>query len=247
MKYVSVMQPTFLPWLGYFALLDSVDTFIYLDDVQFEKRGWQMRNFIKGANGPVMLSLNVKSKPSRPLICDTQLADTGFEIKLLRTIENLLRPAPFSDQAINLVKESFEISGGSLSFLNRTIIKKISDLVGINTPTYLASELKLDKSEKAIRHLNFTKYFDGDCYLSALWSAEYINESNPFLLSEVKLRFIKYVHPTYDQIGPKFLSHMSAIEALANVGADDFLSLIRTGIKKPMTLDEVFEGSNEKI
>ena len=245
MKYVSVMQPTFLPWIGYFALIDYVDAFVFLDDVQLEKRSWQMRNYIKGGNGPVLLSVNIRTKPSRPLIFETQIADSKFETKLMRTIETLLHPAPYSEQAIEIVREGFDKCGSNLSLLNVTIIKRIMSLVGISTPTYLASELKLDKFEKAVRHLKFTEYFGGSCYLSAIGSAEYIKENNPFINSDVKLRFFNYIHPTYDQSGSKFLSHMSAIEAIAYVGLNDFLSLARGGIKKPLTITEVFEGPNE--
>ena len=89
MKLVAVMQPTFIPWIGYFALLDAVDVCIFLDKVQFTKRSWQMRNFMRGPNGPVLISLNIQGKPSRPLICDTHLANNGFEVKLLKKIEML--------------------------------------------------------------------------------------------------------------------------------------------------------------
>lgn len=247
MKYVSVMQPTFLPWIGYFALIDYADVFVFLDDVQLEKRSWQMRNYIKGGSGPVLLSVNIKTKPSRPLIYETQIADSNFETKLMRTIENLLRPAPYSDQAIEIVREGFDNCGSNLSLLNLIIIKKIMRLVGISTPTYLASELNVENHEKAVRHLKFTEYFGASCYLSAIGSAEYIRENNPFINNDIKLRFFNYDHPTYDQIGSKFLSHMSAIEAIAYVGAHDFLALARGGIKKPLTITEVFEGSNEEL
>ena len=52
MQSVAIMQPTYLPWAGYFALMDSVDTFVILDSVQFSKRSWQQRNQIKTESGP---------------------------------------------------------------------------------------------------------------------------------------------------------------------------------------------------
>ena len=50
MKTVAIMQPTFLPWVGYFAMLDRVDEFVFLDSVQFARRSWQQRNKIKTAH-----------------------------------------------------------------------------------------------------------------------------------------------------------------------------------------------------
>ena len=59
---VAIMQPTYLPWLGYFALMDRVDCFILLDTVQFARRSWQQRNRIKTARGPLWLTVPVRSK-----------------------------------------------------------------------------------------------------------------------------------------------------------------------------------------
>ena len=56
---VAIMQPTYLPWSGYFGLLNSVDLFVYLDSVQFDKRSWQQRNQIKSVNGPQWLTVPV--------------------------------------------------------------------------------------------------------------------------------------------------------------------------------------------
>ena len=65
MTSVAIMQPTYLPWLGYFALMDRVDIFVFLDSVQFERRSWQQRNRIKGPDGPRMLTVPVFKKGLR--------------------------------------------------------------------------------------------------------------------------------------------------------------------------------------
>ena len=62
MKSIAIMQPTFLPWIGYFSLINSVDEFIFLDNVQFDKRSWQQRNHAKTAQGPIWLSLPVLAR-----------------------------------------------------------------------------------------------------------------------------------------------------------------------------------------
>ena len=100
MTRVAIMQPTFLPWLGYFALIGSVDHFVFLDDVQFSKQSWQSRNRIKGPNGPVMLSLGISRAKSKPVIADVELAQTGFEGKLIASVKGALGPAPFAELLI---------------------------------------------------------------------------------------------------------------------------------------------------
>ena len=247
MKLVAVMQPTFIPWIGYFALLDAVDVFIFLDKVQFTKPSWQMRNFMRGPNGPVLISLNIQRKPSKPLICDTHLANNGFEVKLLKKIEMLIKTKPFSDHAMNILSEAFLTCEGKLSVLNRTIINKIASAVGIHTPTHLESELPVRETEKSMRILKITEHFNGSCYLSPIGSKEYLQVSNPFAKSDVSLRFFNYVHPSYPQGKEGFLSHMSALEAFATVGPDKFLSLIRQGVNPPLAIQELSDGTNEKI
>ena len=64
-KSIAIMQPTYLPWLGYFAMIDQVDVFIIFDSVQFSKRSWQQRNQIKTASGPMWLTVPVASKGKR--------------------------------------------------------------------------------------------------------------------------------------------------------------------------------------
>ena len=64
-KSIGIMQPFFLPWIGYFEMIDASDIFILLDDVQFAKRSWHQRNKIKGANDIIWLTVPVHSKSKR--------------------------------------------------------------------------------------------------------------------------------------------------------------------------------------
>ena len=65
MHKVAIMQPTYLPWIGYFSLIKNVDTFVFLDSVQFAKRSWQQRNKIKTSDGTKWLTVPVLSKGKR--------------------------------------------------------------------------------------------------------------------------------------------------------------------------------------
>ena len=65
MNNVAIMQPTYIPWCGYFALMEYVDTFVILDSVQLAKRSWQMRNRIKTQNGAKMISIPTLTKGKR--------------------------------------------------------------------------------------------------------------------------------------------------------------------------------------
>ena len=240
MKRVAIMQPTFLPWLGYFALLDAVDEFVYLDDVQLSRQSWQTRNRIAASGGVLTLSLDVARKPSRPTIAEARLAaDTGRRRKLLRTVAAALAGAPHGPLVESLLEAAFDAAGDSLATLNITLIEAIAACTGIDTARRRASGLDVPPMEKSTRLLAICRRLGADEYLSPIGSADYLAEADPFAGSEVALRLLDYEHPRYRQAGDGFESHLAAIDALAWVGPEAFLPLARSGMRRPLALAEV--------
>lgn len=232
-RTVAIMQPTFLPWIGYFGMIDQADSFVYLDDVQLARRSWQTSNRLKGAAGPVQLAVSVAGKPSRPLIMDAKLSQNGFEDKLMRSAEHLLGGAPFGDAALEILGSAFRPLPKTLGDLNTTLIDAICTAARITTPRVRASTLAPPPAEKARRLRLIAEAVGADIYLSAPGSWPYIREDNPFAEGPVDLAFFSYDHPEYDQPFPPFLTHMAALEAFARVGPDGFLPLVRSGQKEP--------------
>lgn len=233
---IGIMQPTFLPWLGYFALIESVDRFVFLDDVQFAKQSWQSRNRIKGVNGSITLSLDVARKPSKLPINKTRLADTGFEIKILKSIKYNLGRAPYFDLVYEIVDQAFREARGSLNTLNTSIITSICKVAGIGTAFYSATELGLANFDsRSGRLIALCQTLGGDFYLSPPGSYGYLTDERLFDTSPVKLLFFNFEHPTYPQFFGQFQSHVAVIDALAQVGPEEFRSLIRSGIRQPKT------------
>ena len=94
---IAIMQPTYLPWMGYFAMIDQVDIFIIFDSVQFSKRSWQQRNQINTANGPAWLTVPVLSKGKRGQLINEVKIDTtsNFHKSHILLIENNYSRAPY--------------------------------------------------------------------------------------------------------------------------------------------------------
>ena len=236
----AIMQPTFLPWLGYFALIDAVDHFVFLDEVQFSKQSWQSRNRIKGPDGPIMLSLGVARKPSKPLINEARLADTGFEQKLIKSIDANLCKAPYFDLVRDIVNHGFETANSNLCALNVGIITAICNATGIDTEMHMASELDIkDQTTKSGKLIAICERFSADVYLSPVGSYDYLAEENIFEHSPVGLEFLNYRHPEYQQNFGAFQSHLAAIDALAYTGADGFLPLLRSGVGQALSFAEI--------
>ena len=239
MTRLAIMQPTFLPWLGYFALIEQADVFVFLDDVQFSKQSWQSRNRLKGPEGEVLVSLPVARKPSKPLIKDAKLADTGFEVKLAKTVRSLLGRAPYGALVAEIVDQALTLRDQGLSAVNRAIIAAITGAAGIDTRLLLASETGVPGGEKSERLLALCRALGADAYLSPVGSYAYLAAGNPFAGSEVTLEFQHFAHPTYPQLFGPFQSHLSALDALAHVGPQGFRALVRSGIHPPSSIKDI--------
>ena len=84
MKKIAIMQPTFMPYIGFFALIDYVDEFIFLDNVQFDKRSWQQRNYIKSNSKKELINIPVLSKNKfKQKILDVKIDNVSFKVKKL--------------------------------------------------------------------------------------------------------------------------------------------------------------------
>ena len=234
---LAIMQPTFLPWIGYFSLIDYVDMFVFLDDVQCSRQTFQTRNRIKTSQGIVTISIPCKRK--RAMICDTVINNPAFYRKAVRTIQLSLSKAPYVDQVINLLQETFSSNYVTLGELNRALIEKLMLLLGINTPCTVASTLNVLESSKTDRLLKFCNKFGASEYVSAPRAFEYLRQHDPFCGTSINLSFFQFEHPEYPQLYGEFVSHLSIVDAIANLGPVETLSLMRAAVRPSLTFDEI--------
>ena len=178
---VAIMQPTYLPWSGYFGLLQSVDLFVYLDDVQFEKRSWQQRNKIKSANGAQWLTVPVFSKGKREQkINEVQIdATSKFSEKHIKSIQNSYRKSPFYHEYSEVISSVIKKNAGNLAEYNISIINELKEMLGISTNTILSSEVestgsKSDKLAFICSEVGATEY------ISPPGSKKYLEQSSSF-------------------------------------------------------------------
>jgi hypothetical protein len=228
---IAIMQPTFLPWIGYFAMIDRVDRFVYLDSVQFAKRSWQQRNRIKTAQGELMLSVPVLSKGKRDqTIAEAQVDwDSGFAAKQLRSIETAYRAAPHFAQYFEPLKARLTANAPSLADYTIGLIEVLCESFGIDTPRERSSALKAG-GQKAELLAAICNELGAERYLSAPGSREYIEESDAFRAAGVAVNYHEYVHPAYAQGAGEFLPYMAAVDLLFHCGGEAGLRIIRQGV-----------------
>ncbi len=226
MKRIAIMQPTYLPWCGYFGLMQSVDLFIFLDTVQFARRSWQQRNQIKTANGPQWLTVPVQTKGKRDqAIMGVEIEpSTDFVSVHRKSIEINYRKAPFFDDLAPRVLSTLQMPRTNLCELNIDMILCMKELLNISTPVARASSFECEGT-KADLLAALCQESEGTEYLSPPGSRPYLEASDAFENLGIPIRYFGFNHPEYPQLYREFLSHMSGIDILFNC-AENGQSLI---------------------
>ena len=181
MKTIAIMQPTFIPWIGYFSLIDQVDEFIFLDNVEFDKRSWQQRNQIKTQTGPQWLTIPVVSNgKSNQIIKDVLIKsenkNTIFH-KISTTIKYNYHKTDYFEKYFNSFSEILIESDLNLSTLNQTIIKWLCDCFCINTRFLQASKLDVS-GNRADLLVSICNSRNASHYISTQGSKNYLSQSN---------------------------------------------------------------------
>jgi hypothetical protein len=234
---VAIMQPTYLPWCGYFEMIDNVDVFILLDNVQFVRSSWQHRNRVKSSNGELMLTVPVKStKDSQRLISDCEINfDHDFPRNHLESISrSYARAEYFSTFFVSL--EKFFTDTRKLADFNENLIRGLCEELGIKTRIVRGSELK-SKGAKTELSLNQCKELGATTFYAAHGSKAYVDLETGFQENNIKVEYQNYLQPTYSQLFGEFIPQLSVIDLLFNYG-EKSLDLIKSGRVIDNALDE---------
>lgn len=223
-----IMQPTYLPWAGYFDMMDTADVFVLFDTVQFEKQAWQQRNRIKsGSDKSIWLTVPVIQNLGQKII-DVKVNNAQeWTRKHWGTIEQFYRKAPYWKNYSADFAKVYDRAWTSLPELNITLIELIRGILGIDTVLVRASDRKFC-GEKVGLLVNICREFGADVYLSPVRASDYIEEDNVFGPAGIKLLYHRYEHPVYSQQFEGFMPFMSVIDLIFNAGPKA-LEIIRSG------------------
>ena len=246
---VAISQPTYLPWIGYFDLIDQVDLFVLLDNVQFEKRSWQQRNRIKTPAGLQWLTIPVASRGKREQrIVDVEVSEPEFWRDHLCTIDLNYRRAPFFKIYFDSLSQCVEreVAQSNLSRLTIGIIGWLKDSLGINTRMIRSSDLPVQGKRTELL-ANICASLGASEYLCPLGSADYLLGDLPLMTSQgIEVRFHHYEHPEYRQLYPQFLPYACALDLLFNEG-ENALNIIRRGRRASFSPEEAAFHSGETV
>ena len=218
MKTCVIMQPTYLPWLGYFDLMKSADVFVFLDHVQYSKQSWQQRNRIRDGNGEQLLTMHARRAPTRECRIDEVMIDHSKKplTKHLKSIRTMYARSRNFGVIFPELEELYGRDYVYLVDLNMDLIKYGAEKLGISTETIRSSELEVS-SPKVGGIIEICRKVGCDRYLSPVGARNYIEENDVFAENGIVLAYQDYEHVVYDQIGYEdFVSHLSFIDYLFN-------------------------------
>ena len=148
-KSIAIMQPTYLPWSGYFSLIDSVDQFVFLDHVQFARRSWQQRNRILQKGKELWLSIPVVKSPQNTILTDIRVADIeAVKRSHIEKIRHSYGSLPYYTDYIDDLQACYDTD--NLVELNIRLITLLMEKIGIDTPVVRSSEMSLNENKALI-------------------------------------------------------------------------------------------------
>lgn len=219
MKKIAILQSNYIPWKGYFDIINMVDEFILYDDMQYTKRDWRNRNRIKTPQGLKWLSIPVEIKGKYyQKINETKISDDSWSINHWAQIKRNYSKAKYFNKYKDIFEELYlNCSSKYLSEINYQFIKLINEILNIDTKIRFSHEFNLVEG-KTERLLNICKDCKADIYLSGLSAKSYFNEEIA-KKENIKVEWMEYSgYKEYEQLYPHFSHEVTILDLLFNEG-----------------------------
>lgn len=220
MKKIAILQSNYIPWKGYFDIINMVDEFILYDDMQYTRRDWRNRNKIVTPNGLLWLSIPVENKGKfYQKINETKVVDKQWIDSHWRSIQLNYSRARYFDEYAEQIRGIYERCREEkfLSMINYKFIRGICDILGIKTQITWSSDYNLVDG-KTERLIGLVKEAKGDYYLSGPAARDYIDD-NLFKQANIKLDWMDYSgYPEYHQLFNGFEHGVSVLDLIFNEG-----------------------------
>lgn len=217
-KKIAILQSNYIPWKGYFDLINMVDEFIFYDEVQYTKNDWRNRNKIKTPQGIQWLTIPVRQESLDQKIKDTKISDKKWNIKHWRTISQNYSKAKYFKDYKDIFEELYLTCDEEyLSEINYKFITTINEILGIKTKLRWSSEFELvdGQTEKL---LGICKDCNADIYLSGPAAKDYFNEELA-KQENIKVEWMDYSgYKEYEQLNPPFEHGVSILDLIFNGG-----------------------------
>ena len=212
---LAIMQPYFMPYIGYFQLMKAVDRFVIYDDVAFINRGWVNRNQILVSGRAYLFTIPLREASQNRLIGDIELDNsTPWRAKLLRTVEQSYKKAPQFEAIFGLLERVLNSQSTTIAQLATEGLRAVNQHLGIETELIESSSVYQNQHLKGQeRILNICQQNGATRYINPIGGAELYDKS---IFSEVgiQLYFIESQRAEYAQFGGEFTPWLSMLDVL---------------------------------
>jgi hypothetical protein len=220
---LAIIQPSFIPWRGYFDMIHRADVFIFYDDVQYEKNSWRNRNKIKTNTGWQWVTVPVLSKGLlSQAIRDTKINNANpWKKKILGSISQYYSKTPYFSDIFSMLSGRITACDDNLSELCIDLTQDIARYLKIETKFLRSSDLQVGRDLHGVeRVVALCTAVKAKKYLSGPRAKSYIGDGLHFREANVELEYMSYAYPPYPQLFGEFLPDMSIVDVLCHCGPD---------------------------
>lgn len=219
----AIMQPYFLPYIGYFQLIGAVDIFVVYDNIKYTKKGWINRNRMLQGGKDVMFTLPLKSASDFADVRERELAPTFDRNKLLNQLREAYRRAPYFAQTFPLIEEIVRYKDDNLfNFIYHSIVR-VCEHLGLATQIKVSSDLPIDHALRGQdKVLALCKAVDAEVYVNAIGGLELYSKDD-FRAQGIDLKFIQSKPFEYAQFGGDFVPWLSIVDVMMFNGIEEML------------------------
>jgi hypothetical protein len=231
MTVVAIMQPYFLPYIGYFQLIAAANRFVVYDNIKYTKKGWINRNRLLLNGQDAVFSLPLKKDNDSLDVCERELAADFNRAKLLNQFRGAYQKAPYFDQTFPLIESIVQYPEANLFGYIRHSITQVCQHLAIDTPIEISSHIDIDHDLKAQdKVLAICQALGADTYVNAIGGMELYSREE-FQARGITLKFIRSKSFEYPQFGGAFVPWLSILDVLMFNPAAHVHDVIHSGFE----------------
>ena len=215
---LGIMQPYFMPYIGYWQLMAAVDTYVVYDDVNYIKGGWVSRNNILLNGQKHMFTITLNGASPNKLFNEITIKD-DFK-KFSRLIESAYKKAPYYEEVFALLEKIYAYEDRSLGAFMLHSFQVVLDYLDIDTKLILSSTIEKDNTLKAkdkVKHI--CHILGADTYYNAIGGQE-LYDKEDFKADGIDLYFVQTNLAPYVQLAKEFVPGLSIIDVLMHNGKE---------------------------
>lgn len=224
---IAIMQPYFLPYIGYFQLINSVDFFVVYDDVNYIKKGWINRNNILVNEKPFLFNIPIQNASQNRLINELSILDLNkWKIDFLKTIKMSYIKAPFYDDVYPIIEKIISFKELNLAAYIQNSIELLCLYLTIGTKFVKSSEIVKNNDNKGEKKIiDICVNLKATDYINAIGGLDLYTKEH-FLSERINLKFLRPEAVVYKQFKNEFIPWLSIIDIIMFNSIDDTLELL---------------------